>query len=55
MQSIATPTSANHFAALQQFAAERAKASYPITLPEIEEYVSNLWHMDEDPFLYTTD
>lgn len=55
MQNTAPLPRATHRPELQQFASKRAKISTPVSTSEIEEYVSNLWHTDEDPYRYTTD
>ena len=55
MQNTATLPRIAHRLALQQFASERAKIPAPVNMSEIEEYVSNLWYMDADPYRYTTD
>lgn len=55
MQNIETLPRPDHRSVLRQFAADRAWLSMPITVTEIEEYVNNLWAMDQDPYRYTTD
>lgn len=55
MQNTATLPKPSHREALQKFAVERAKIPTLVTASEIEEYVSNLWYMDADPYRYTTD